>query len=187
MDVCLTNITNKGFRYLYDISKIQSVWGDPDICKAKKDLEGHKKYPSKIRAGGYIFLDVEMAHEMAHGQDFQWVIDSLQNAFLYPTLDLLEVTCGNYDQENKASNQDEAKQIYFKYLQKVIAGEKSGEQVTFLGFEDRLYGGYDNHINQSYTVNGIQVDHENYINSRPIVTNTINIIISEFENIYGCN
>jgi len=188
MDVCLTNITNRGYRYLYDISEIQSKWNDPDICKAKKDLEGHKKYPSEIRTGGYIFIDVKMAHEMAHGQDFQWVIDSLQTAFLYPALDLLEVTCGKYDEENRKANSDDyAKSIYFKYLQKVIAGEKSGEQVTFLGFEDRLYEGYNNHINQSYTVNGKQVDHENYINSLPIVTNTINVLISEFKNIWNCN
>lgn len=157
------------------------------FVKQKKDLEGHRSYPGKVRPGGYIFLEVTMAHEMAHGQDFQWVIDSLQNAFLNPTLDSLEIHCGNYGIENnQANNETDAKLIFFQYLQKVIVGQKSGGQVIYLGFEDRLYEGYNNHLKQSYTVNGIKVDHENYINTRPIVENTINVLLNEFKNIWNC-
>ncbi len=188
MDVCITNVTNVGQKPLNHISEITTVYNDTKLCDAKKDLEGHKSYPSKVRAGGYIFLEVEMAHENAHGQDFQWVIDSLQNVFLYPTLDLLEVTCGSYDQENKkANNQEKAKLIYFNYLQKIVAGETVGAVRTYNGFEQRLKIGYENHINQSFIINGQKVDHENYINGFPIVTNRIDVLLNEFENIWDCN
>jgi len=190
MDVCLTNITNNGFRPLEDIADISDPvkWNDPNVCAAKKDLEGNRTYPSKVRPGGYIFLEVTMAHEMAHGQDFQWVIDSLQSAFLYPTLDLFEVNCGNYDVLNRrAKSKEEAKSVFLSEYQKIIMGETANGVIIKKGFEQKLFDGYKNHIKQDFIVNGIIVDHENYINSFPIVTNTIDVILSEFENIWNCN
>jgi len=33
----------------------------------------------------------------------------------------------------------------------------------------------------------IKIDHENYINNFPIVTTTIDVILSEFKTIWDCN
>ena len=189
MDVCLTNITNKGFKPLENIADIKdpTKWNDPNICAAKKDLEGHRSYPGKLRPGGYAFLEVTMAHEMAHGQDFQLVIDSLQNAFLYSTLNSLEIHCGNFDIVNRtAGNKEEAKSVYLSEFQKTVMGETLNGVIIKNGFEQKLKEGYNNHIKQNYTVNGITVDHENYINTRPIVVNTIDVLINEFKNIWNC-
>ncbi|MCL4279681.1 MAG: hypothetical protein KJZ60_08375, partial [Ignavibacteriaceae bacterium] len=82
---------------------------------------------------------------------------------------------------------EKAKLIYFNYLQKIVAGETVGAVRTYNGFEQRLKIGYENHINQSFIINGQQVDHENYINGCPIVTNRIDVLLNEFENIWDCN
>ena len=198
MDVCTTNITKKGYRPLEDIADIcdPAKWNDPDVCAAKKDLEGHKFYPSKVRSGGYIFLEVDMAHEMAHGQDFQWVIDSLQSAFLYPTLDSFEVNCGNDDVLNrKANDKEEAKRIFLSEYQKIIMGETAKGIQIKKGFEQKLFDGYKSHIKQAFMIDKkegsksikIKIDHENYINNFPIVTTTIDVILSEFKTIWDCN
>ncbi|WP_337871654.1 hypothetical protein [Ignavibacterium sp.] len=182
LDTCPNNAIQFGYKPISSISDIKFRYGDSlKLCLAKVDLEGHRNYPNMIRPGGYVFMQVDYSHELAHGLDYKNLIDSLQNVFLYPSLDSLQLGCF------QISDIDQAKKIYKEELIRLLVGKTNiNGDIIFSGLENRLSTGYKNHSEGSYLINGKLLSYEEYINNFPIVENTINVLMADFKNIWNC-
>lgn len=180
IDTCPNNAIQFGYKPISSISEIKYRYHDSlKLCLAKIDLEGHRNYPPAITYG-YVFMQVDYSHEQAHGEDYKNLIDSLQNAFLYPSLDSLQIGCA------QVADNTQAKIIYKEELIRILVGQTYNGKIIFSGFENRLSIGKENHSKGSYLINGKILSYEEYINKFPIVENTINVLMADFKNIWNC-